>query len=111
MGDGTQDMTQGIEIHFDEDEGHLRLDCSEAEFLHIRDLVISEASTDGRLTPFVDGIRSIVVRRSRAGPGTQPRRSRRPFLILLVSFALGASVAIQVVGIVAAVRWLLGLDR
>lgn len=47
MGDGTQDMTQGIEIHFDADEGHLRLDCSEEEFLHLRDLVIAGASTDG----------------------------------------------------------------
>jgi hypothetical protein len=99
-------MTEGIEMHFDAEEGHLRLDCSEEQFPHIRDLVISGASTGDRLGPFVDGIRSILVRRTAAVQATKPKRLRRGFVILLVCLALGVSLAIQVVGIIEVIRWL-----
>jgi hypothetical protein len=99
---------EGIEIHFDEDEGHLRLDCGEQEFEHIRDLVVSRASATDRLGPFVDAIRSIVVRRRAALRDTTPVRRARLFRILLISLALSASLAIQVVGLVAIARWLGG---
>jgi hypothetical protein len=101
-------MTQVIEIHFDADEGHLRLDCGEEEFLHMRDLVISGAETGDRLDPFSDGIRSIVIRRAAAVQDTKPRRIRRGFGVFLVWVALMVAVAVQVVGIVAVIRWLLG---
>ena len=45
-----------IEIQFDEDEGHLRLDCREDEYIHIRDLVVYGASAADRLEPFIEGI-------------------------------------------------------
>jgi hypothetical protein len=101
-------MTDAIEIHFDSEEGHLRLDCSEAEFLHIRDLVISAASTGDHFDPAIDGIRSIVIRRTEAVQDTKPKRLLRRFLVLLVCLLLGVSMSVQVVGIVAVIRWLLG---
>jgi hypothetical protein len=52
----TQDLTETIEIHFDKDEGHLRLDCREDEYIHIRDLVVYGASAADRLEPFIEGI-------------------------------------------------------
>ena len=71
----TRDMTERIEIQFDEDEGHLRLDCREDEFIHIRDLVVTGTSAADRLRPFREGIRSIVVRRMDAVQDPMPRRS------------------------------------
>jgi hypothetical protein len=102
-------VTQGIVIQFDAEEGHLRLDCAEEEFLYIRHLVLSGASTGGRPIPFVDGIRSIVVRRPAAARDTIARRWRRGPLIVLGALALISSLAIQVIGIVAVIRWLWGL--
>jgi hypothetical protein len=108
VGDGIQEMTAGIETQFDADEGHLRLDCSEEEFLRIRDLVVSGVSTDGRLGPFIDGIQSIVVRRTAAPQHAKPRRFRRILVIFFVWLALAASLGIQVVGIIAVIKMLLG---
>jgi hypothetical protein len=101
-------MTPAIEIHFDADDGHLRLDCGEQEFLHLRDLVISGASTGDRLSPFIDGIQSIVIRRTATAQHASSKRSRRGFKVLLVSLALGVALAVQVVGIVEVIRWLFG---
>jgi hypothetical protein len=99
-------MTHGIETQFDADEGHLRLDCSEEEFVRIRDLVISGASIDARLSPFVDGIRSIVVRRTSATQQARPRPFRRGLLTFLVWLAVVVSLGIQVIGIAAIIDWL-----
>ena len=102
-------VIEGIEIHLDEDEGHLRLDCGDEEFTHLRDVVIAEASAADQLRPFVDGIRSIVVRRIVALRDTTPRRFGRGCRILLISFALFISLTIQVVGIIFIAWWLWGL--
>jgi hypothetical protein len=102
-------VIEGIEIHFDEDEGHLRLDCGDEEFNHVRDVVIAQASAADHLSPFIDGIRSIAVRRILALRDTAPRRFGRGFRILLVSLALSISLTIQVVGMFAIARWLWGL--
>jgi hypothetical protein len=103
-------VTEGIEIHFDEDEGHLRLDCGDEEFTHFRDIVVAGASAADQLGPFVDGIRFIAVRRIAAIRDTTPRRFGRGFRILLISLALSISLAIQVIGMLAITRWLWGLD-
>ncbi len=109
MGAGVRDMEiEGIEVHFDEDEGHLRLDCGEEEFEHIRDLVVSKASATDRLGPCVNVIRSIAVRRRAALQETPPGRRSRLFRILLITLALSASLAIQIVGLIAIARWLGG---
>jgi hypothetical protein len=108
LGDGIQDVMEGIEIHFDQDEGHLRLDCSEQEFRHIRELVVSGASAADRLSPFIDAIRFITVRRMAAVQDTTPRRFRRGLQILLISLLLSVALVIQVIGIIAVARWLLG---
>jgi hypothetical protein len=99
-------MTERIEIHFDADEGHLRLDCGEEEFLRVRDLIISEAVTGDRLDAFVDGIRCILVRRNAAVQDTKSPRFRRGIRVLLVWLALGLSVAVWVVGLVTVIWWL-----
>jgi hypothetical protein len=101
-------MAPAIEIHFDADEGHLRLDCGEEEFLHLRDLVVSGATADDRLNPFVDGIRCIVIRRTATVQAASPKRFTRGFKVLLVCLVLGASLAVQVVGLVVVIRRLLG---
>ena len=73
VGAGVREMEiEGIEVHFDEDEGHLRLDCGEEEFEQIRDLVVSKASATDRLGPCVNVIRSIAVRRRAALQDTTP---------------------------------------
>jgi hypothetical protein len=102
-------MTERIEIHFDADEGHLRLDCREDEFIHIRDLVATRSSAADRLRPFIKGIRSIVVRRMDAVQDTMPRRFRRELQILLVSLVASVLVVIQLMGIIAIARWVLSL--
>jgi hypothetical protein len=108
VGDGIRDMViEKIEIHFDEDAGHLRLDCADEEFIHIRDLVLSEASVTDQVQLAIDGIQSIVVRRKTALRETTPGRIRRRLVIFLVSSALFVAVVIQVVGIIAIARWLL----
>jgi hypothetical protein len=100
----TQDMTEKIEIHFDEDEGHLQIDCHEDDFIRIRDLVVTGTSAADRLRPFREGIRSIVVRRMDTVQDRMPRRFRRERQILLISFVVFVSVVIQVMGIIAIVR-------
>ena len=95
-------------MHFDADEGHLRLDCSEEEFLRIRDLLIAAAATGDRLDAFVDGIRSILVRRTAAVQDTTTRRFGGAIRILLVCLALGVSVSVWLVGLVVVIQWLLG---
>jgi hypothetical protein len=104
-------MTERIEIHFDAEEGHLRFDCGEEEFLRIRDLVISGTAAGDRLDAFVDGIRCIVVRRNAEVQDTRPQRFRRGIRILLVWLALGVSVAVWVVGLVTVIGWLLAGRR
>jgi hypothetical protein len=109
MGDRIWDMMmEGIEIHFDKDEGHLRLDCGDEEFSHIRDLVVSEASASGELNPCIDGIRSIVVRRTTALGDTTPGPFRRGLGSYLIVLALAIALGIQIIGIITVVRWLLG---
>ena len=105
----TRDMTKRIEIQFDEDEGHLRLDCREDEFIHIRDLVVTGTSAADRLRPFREGIRSIVVRRMDAVQDPMPRRFRWELQILLVALGVSVLVVIQVIGIIAIARWVLSL--
>jgi hypothetical protein len=99
-------MTEGIEIQFDRDEGHLRLDCSDEQFVQIRDLVISEASMCDRLGPFIDGIQSILVRRTTAIHNAKPARFRRGFQVFLAALGLGIALVVQVIGIIAII-WLL----
>jgi len=99
-------VIEGIEIHFDEDEGHLRLDCHDEEFTHLRDVVLAESSAADRLSPFIDGIRSIAVRRIASLQDSSPRRLGRGFRILLISLAVCISLAIQVIGIFAIARWI-----
>jgi hypothetical protein len=101
-------MTDGIEIHFDAEEGHLRLDCSEEQFLRIRDCVVGGAGASERLGAFVDGIRSILVRRTGAVQDAKRERFRGAIRIGLVALALGLSLIVQFIGIVAVIRWLLG---
>ncbi len=101
-------VIKGIEVSFDEDEGHLRLDCGEEEFLHVRDLVIAKAAAAEEMGPFVDGIRTIAVRRIAALRDTVPGRSGRGLRSILVGLALLISLAIQVVGLLAIVQWLWG---
>lgn len=105
----TRGATGAIALHFDAEEGHLRLDCREEEFLRIRDLVLAAAPTDGRLTPCAGGIRSIVVRPTAAARDPRSRRGHRGSLIVLGALALALSLATQVIGIVAVTRWLGGL--
>lgn len=100
----------GVEAHFDEDEGHLRLDCGDDDFIYIRDRLINEAPLVGQLTPIADGIRCIVIRRSSALRDVTPDRFGRGFRILLIAIALSLSLAIQVIGLVAISRWLWGRD-
>jgi hypothetical protein len=102
-------MPQGIEIHLDTDEGHLRLDCCEDEFTHIRDLVATETLAADRLGPLMKGIRSIVIRRMDPDEDTMPQRFRRGMQILVVSVVVFVPVVIQVIGIFAIARWVLGL--
>jgi hypothetical protein len=102
-------MTLRIEIHFDADEGHLRLDCGEDEFIHIRDLVATETSAADRLGPFVNGIRSIVVRKMDVIQESIPRRFRRKLQILFVALVLSVPMVIQVIGIIAIARWVLSV--
>ena len=105
----TQDLTQTIEIHFDEDEGHLRLDCREDEYIHIRDLVVYGTSAADRLEPFIEGIRSIVVHKRDAVQDRMLRRIGRELPILLASLVVSVPVVIQVIGIIAIARWVLSL--
>jgi hypothetical protein len=109
MGDGAQDMTEAIEIHFDKEEGCLRLDCGEEEFDRLRDLVVHGASAADRLGPFMDGIQSIVLRRRVAVRDETPGRFRGGFQAFIISLALAGALVIQVIGIVAIARWLLRL--
>jgi hypothetical protein len=104
----TQDLEAGIGIICDQDEGHLRLDCREDEFIRIRDLDLSGTSKADRLGPLREGIRSIVVRRMAAARDTISKRWGRESQILC-ALALVISLAIQVTGIVAVIRWLWGL--
>jgi hypothetical protein len=99
-------VIEGIEIHFDEDEGHLRLDCRDEEFTHLRDVVLAESSATDRLSPFIGGIRSIAFRRLVNHHDAAPRRIGRGLRVLLISLALCISLAIQVIGIFTIVRWL-----
>lgn len=99
-------VIEGIAVHFDEDEGHLRLDCDDEEFSRIRDLVVGEASVADQLGPLVDVIRSIAVRRRASLRDAMRGRPARGFRIILISLALSASVTIQVVGLIALARWL-----
>src|SRR5262249_10437317 len=105
----TRDMTETIEIQFDEDEGHLRLDCREDEFIHIRDLVVTGTSAADRLRPFRERIRSIVVRRMEAVQDPMPRRFRWELQILLVALVVSVLAVIQVIGIIALARWVFRL--
>ena len=100
-------MTEVIEIHFDEEDGHLQLDCSGEEFTHIRDLVVSGASAQEKVGPFIDGIRFIGVRHIAAIPDGMTRRVRRRAQMLLIFLALAAALVIQAIGIVSIVRWFL----
>jgi hypothetical protein len=99
-------VIEGIEIHFDEDEGHLRLDCVDEEFTRLRDVVLAEAAAADQLSPYIDGIRSIAVRRLARLRDTAPRRIGRGLRILLISLALSISLAIQVIGLFALAWWL-----
>ena len=99
-------VIEGIEIHFDEDEGYLRLDCRDEEFSHLRDVVLAESSATDRLSPFIAGIRSIAVRRIASLQDTAPRRLGRGFRTLVISLALCISLAIQVIGIFTIAGWL-----
>jgi hypothetical protein len=101
-------MTDGIEIHFDAEEGHLRLDCSEEQFVRIRDCIVGGAGAGNRFDAFVDGIRSILVRRTGAVPDAKPERFRGALRIGLVALAVGLSLIVQFIGIVAVIRWFLG---
>ncbi len=101
-------MNEVIEIHFDEEDGHLQLDCSGEEFTHIRDLVVSEASAEEKVGPFIDGIRFIGVRQIAAISDGMTRRVRRRAQVFLVILVLAAALVIQAIGIVSIVRWLLG---
>ena len=105
-GDGTQDMKEVIEIHFDEEDGHLRLDCGSEEFSHLRELVVSEPQVSERVGPYAEGIRSIVVRRLSAVRDTMPRRVGRGAQILVIGLALALAAVIEIVGIVVVVQWL-----
>lgn len=96
----------GIEAHFDEDEGHLRLDCSDGDFIRIRDSLINEVSVADQLTPFAEGIRSIVIRPLSALRAATPDRFGQGFRIVLLAVALSLSAATQVIGLVAIARWL-----
>jgi hypothetical protein len=99
---------EGIEIHFDEDEGHLRLDCRDEEFNHLRDVVLAGSSAADRLSPFIGGIRSIAVRRIASPQDTASRRLGRGFRIFVISLALCISLAIQVIGIFTIAGWVWG---
>lgn len=101
-------MVEGIEIHFDEEEGHLRLDCGEAEFDQIRDQIVAEGLGDGRLDPGVESIRTILVRRAAAIDTGTASWLRRWGGMALIAAVLALAVVLQVVGLVAAARWLLG---
>ena len=103
----TRDRT---EAHFDEEEGHLRIDCADEDFNRIRDLLLAEASMADRIGPFTDGIRCIVIRRSSALRDVTPERLGRGLRILFVAIALSLSLAIQVIGLVTISRWLWGRD-
>jgi hypothetical protein len=100
-------MTEGIDIQFDRDEGHLRLDCNEEQFAHIRDLVISGAASGDGLGPFIDGVQSILVRRTAAIHDAKPARVRRRFQVFLAALGLGIALVVQVFGIIAIIWWLL----
>lgn len=101
-------MTEVIEIHFDEEDGHLQLDCSGEDFTHIRDLVVSGASAQEKVGPFIDAIRFIGVRHIAANPDGITRRVHRRAQVLLIVLALAAALVIQAIGVVSIVRWLLG---
>jgi hypothetical protein len=101
-------MAEVIEIQFDEEEGHLHLDCDDEKFGHIRDLVVSEASVGEKIGPYVDTIRFIGVRRIPAIPDAVARPVRRGIQMLLVCLVLAAALVIQAIGIVSIVQWLLG---
>ena len=99
-------MNEVIEIHFDEEHGHLRLDCGEEEFSHIRDLVVSEAAAGEKLGPYAEGIRFIAVRQMSAVRDTMPKRLRRSAQVVLLLAAVSVALVIQLIGIVVVVRWL-----
>lgn len=101
-------MITVMQIQFDEEEGHLGLECDEHEFAQLRDLMISGSSASDRIGPFIDGIRSIAVRRSDAIDKTTPGHFGRRVQILLIATLLSVSLVIQIIGIIAIVRWLLG---
>jgi hypothetical protein len=101
-------MTEVIEIQFDEEDGHLQLDCSGEDFTHIRDLVVSGASAQEKVGPFIDGIRFIGVRHITAIPDGMTRRVRRRAQMLLIFLTLAAALVVQAIGIVSVVRWFLG---
>ena len=100
-------MIDVMEIHFDEDEGHLWLGCGDEEFTHLRDLVVSGTSAADQFGPLIDGI---PVDRLTGWPRSRRRHrgsSAGDFQILLMTLVLSASVGIQIIGIIAVARWLL----
>jgi hypothetical protein len=101
-------MIPVMQIHFDEEEGHLRLECGEQEFTHLRDLVICDASAGDRIGPYIDGIRSIAVCRLDVIHQTTPRHFGRKVQTVLIASLLSVSLVIQIIGIIAIARWLLG---
>jgi hypothetical protein len=109
VGDETQQTTEGIEVRFDLDEGHVHLDCDEEEFVYIRDLVLYGAKADGLIGPVGGGIQSIAIRCQGAVRDTAPAEFCRGSLRLLIILGVLLSVALQFIGIFAAVRWLMGV--
>jgi hypothetical protein len=101
-------VKQGINISFDKEAGHLRIDCDGEEFDHIRSLVLAEASAADQLALFEDGIRSIVLRRPPPPGAGVPGRPGRILRYVAIAAALLLALAIQVVGIVAIALRLLG---
>lgn len=112
MGDGIRDMTaEGIQIDFDPSEGLLRIDCDEVPFAHLRDAILTEVSVEDQLAPFLDGLRSILVRRPAAVAEAIPRRLDRGVRFALIALVLSGSLAVQVIGLIVVARWMLGLGR
>jgi hypothetical protein len=103
-------VTEKIEIHFDADEGHLWIDCDGAEFARMRNLVLAEAEATDRVGPFLDGLRSILIRHPATPREVASVRPGRRVRVVLIAAALASSLAIQVFGLVVLARRLLGLD-
>lgn len=101
-------MADGIEVHFDEEEGHVCLDCDEERYRRLRDQLLDEVTGDGDLITYSDGIRSILVRRAVAIDGESGWRRRRMIAVAATVALLALSVLLQIVGLVALTRWLLG---